>query len=159
MPEIIFCNPVTDLDYQLVVEIFKEYQKYLGIDLCFQHFDHELNNLKSIYQKPKGIIILAKKDNEIIGCVALKPIEKNNCEMKRLYVKPAYRGNGIGQKLTKMLIDFAQKNKYDIMKLDTLLQLNEAIDLYKRLGFKTTNPYVLNPLNDVLYFEKELKNE
>lgn len=156
MIEITYCNPETDLDYQLVIEIFKEYQLYLGIDLCFQQFDCELNNLKTIYQKPKGIIILAKTASEIIGCVALKPIEMNNCEMKRLYVKPAYRGFGIGKQLTERLIEFAQNSKYDLMKLDTLTQLNEAIDLYKRLGFKSTNPYVFNPLNDVLYFEKEL---
>lgn len=156
MSEIIYSIPETEYDYQLVVEIFKEYQLQLGIDLCFQQFDHELNNLKNIYQKPKGIIILAKKANEIVGCVALKPIEKNNCEMKRLFVKPAHRGNGIGEKLTEMLIAYAQKNKYTLMKLDTLVQLNEAITLYQKLGFKSTNPYVFNPLNDVLYFEKEL---
>jgi putative acetyltransferase len=148
--------PETEEDYNLVIAIFNEYQKYLNIDLCFQSFDYELDNLQKIYSQPKGIIILAKIGNEIAGCIALKPIEENNCEMKRLFVKPIYRGLGIGKKLVEMVINTAKNNHYEIMKLDTLINLNEAVELYKAMGFVTTAPYVHNPLSDVLYFEKKL---
>lgn len=150
-------KPITEKDFDLVKDIFMEYQQYLNVDLCFQSFESELNNLKNIYEPPKGTILIVKAVEEIVACVALKPIEENNCEMKRLYVKPAYRGNGLGQKLVESLIEFATLNKYNKMKLDTLVSLKEAVILYKKMGFVETKPYVNNPLNDVLYFEKQLE--
>ena len=150
-------KPITEKDFDLVKDIFMEYQQYLNVDLCFQSFESELNNLKNIYEPPKGTILIVKAVEEIVACVALKPIEENNCEMKRLYVKPAFRGNGLGQKLVESLIEFATLNKYNKMKLDTLVSLKEAVILYKKMGFVETKPYVYNPLNDVLYFEKQLK--
>lgn len=150
-------KPITEKDFDLVKDIFMEYQQYLNVDLCFQSFESELNNLKNIYEPPKGTILIVKAAEEIVACVALKPIEENNCEMKRLYVKPAFRGNGLGQKLVESLIEFATLNKYNKMKLDTLVSLKEAVILYKKMGFVETKPYVYNPLNDVLYFEKQLE--
>jgi putative acetyltransferase len=154
---ITFYNPTSANDYEEVKKIFTDYQEYLNVDLCFQSFDFELNNLNSIYKSPKGTIILAKIDEEIAGCVAVKPIEVNNCEMKRLYVKPAFRNTGLGKKLIEAIIQFALNEGYEKMKLDTLTKLESAIKLYHHFGFVETNPYVYNPLSDVLYFEKTLK--
>jgi putative acetyltransferase len=151
-----FFSPESAKDYEQVKEIFKEYQVYLNIDLCFQRFDNELATLNEIYKPPKGAIILAKLNDQIAGCIALKPIEDNNCEMKRLYVKPMYRGHNIGKKLVELIIEYAKNNKYTLMKLDTVDKLVEAIDIYQKMGFKKTEPYVYNPLSDVLYFEKDL---
>ena len=149
---ITFYNPTTIDDFVEVKKIFIEYQEYLEVDLCFQSFDFELNNLAKIYKKPKGTIILAKINNEIAGCVALKPIEENNCEMKRLYVKTEFRNTGLGKKLIENIIDYAQKGSYEKMKLDTLIKLETAVKLYKQYGFIETKPYVYNPLEEVLYF-------
>jgi putative acetyltransferase len=151
-----YFNPSSEEDYENVIKIFNEYQQYLKVDLCFQSFDEELKNLKTIYKKPKGTIILAHYYGNIVGCIALKPIEVNNCEMKRLFVKPSYRGLGIGKKLVDLVLEVAKENKYDFMKLDTLTKLNEAVNLYESIGFVKTNSYVFNPLQDVLYFEKKL---
>lgn len=153
---VLLYSPKTKPDFEEVKKIFTEYQAYLNVDLCFQSFDFELNNLDRIYKTPKGTIILAKSGKEIAGCVALKPIEENNCEMKRLYVKPTFRNTGLGKKLIETIIKFAQNNNYEKMKLDTLTKLEPAVKLYKLYEFVETKPYVYNPLNDVLYFEKTL---
>lgn len=149
-------NPTTNKDLEEVKKIFTEYQEYLNVDLCFQSFDFELNNLNSIYKSPKGTIILAKIDDEIAGCIALKPIEEGNCEMKRLYVKPEFRKTGLGRKLIDEVLEFAKNSGYEKIKLDTLKKLKAAINLYQQYGFIETKPYVYNPLSDVLYFEKTL---
>jgi putative acetyltransferase len=157
--EITYFSPKSEKNLIKTAEIFREYQVYLGVDLCFQSFESELLNLSTIYKKPFGTIILAKHETEIVACIALKPIENGNCEMKRLYVKPKYRGLGIGKILVEKILKFAKKRKYHLMKLDTLVTLKEAIALYESFGFIATKPYVYNPLDEVLYFEKDLKNE
>ena len=136
-----------------VRKIFIEYAEYLKIDLCFQHFEEELQSLSKVYAAPKGCIILAKINQEIVGCIALKPIADGVCEMKRLYVKPTARGLKVGRKLVEELITFAKNAHYQTMKLDTLTSLTEAITLYRSFGFKETSAYVYNPLDEVLYFE------
>jgi putative acetyltransferase len=155
--KITFYNPTSLDDFEEVKKIFTEYQEYLNVDLCFQSFDFELNNLDTIYKTPKGTIILAKIIDKIAGCVALKPIEENNCEMKRLYVKPEFRNSGLGRKLIEAIIAFAKNANYEKMKLDTLTKLESAVKLYQQYGFVETKPYVYNPLEEVLYFEKTLK--
>lgn len=139
-----------------VRNIFIEYAEFLQVDLCFQDFDKELQTLHQVYSPPKGCIILAKKNEQILGCVALKPIAEGICEMKRLYVRPEARGMGLGRKLVGELIRFAKESSYKSMKLDTVSKLIEAIALYRSLGFIETSPYVFNPLTDVLYFELKL---
>lgn len=139
-----------------VRKIFLEYAEYLKIDLCFQHFEEELQTLSKVYAAPSGCIILAKINDEIVGCVALKPIADGVCEMKRLYVKPTARGQKVGKELVTELIRFAQNAQYQTMKLDTLTHLTEAISLYRSFGFKETSAYVYNPLDEVLYFELSL---
>jgi putative acetyltransferase len=150
----------TDADHPTVREMFLEYQQYLGIDLCFQDFDNELKNLDKIYGQPQGCILFMKTaENNVMGCVALKPIAEKTCEMKRLYVRSTYRGMGIGRSLVQKLIQFAYQAGYDTMKLDTLTSLQEAIGLYQSFGFVETQPYVYNPLDNVRYFELSLRNQ
>lgn len=139
-----------------VRDIFVEYAAFLQVDLCFQDFEKELQTLRQVYLPPFGCIILAKEENQVLGCIALKPIGEGVCEMKRLYVKPAARGKGLGNQLVEELIGFAQKVGYKTMKLDTISSLKEAIKLYRAKGFVETNPYVYNPLADVYYFQLTL---
>jgi putative acetyltransferase len=139
-----------------VREIFIEYADFLQVDLCFQDFEKELQTLHKVYNPPAGCIILAKEDEQVLGCIALKPISEGVCEMKRLYVRPSARGKALGKKLVEELIDFAKKVGYKTMKLDTISSLKEAINLYQSKGFVKTEAYVYNPLSDVLYFELTL---
>lgn len=144
------------VELEEVREIFIEYAAFLQVDLCFQDFENELQTLHQVYLPPLGCIILAKEDNQVMGCIALKPIGEGVCEMKRLYVRPAARGKGLGNQLVEELIDFAQKVGYKTMKLDTIASLKEAIKLYRSKGFVETNAYVYNPLSDVYYFQLTL---
>jgi putative acetyltransferase len=139
-----------------VREIFIEYADFLKVDLCFQDFEKELQTLHEVYFPPLGCIILAKEDKQVMGCIALKPIGEGVCEMKRLYVRPEARGEKMGKKLVEELINFAKIAGYKTMKLDTISSLKEAISLYQSKGFIKTEPYVYNPLSDVLYFELNL---
>jgi putative acetyltransferase len=139
-----------------VREIFIEYADFLQVDLCFQDFEKELQTLHTVYKPPAGCIILAKEDEQVSGCIALKPIGEGVCEMKRLYVRPSARGKALGKQLVEELIVFAKKAGYKTMKLDTISSLKEAISLYQSKGFVKTEAYVYNPLSDVLYFELKL---
>jgi putative acetyltransferase len=139
-----------------VRNIFIEYSEFLQVDLCFQNFEKELQTLHQVYSPPQGCIILARQNGATVGCIALKPIEAGVCEMKRLYVRPEARGEGLGRKLVEELITFARKSSYTKMKLDTVSKLKEAIGLYRSFGFVETSAYVYNPLSDVLYFELQL---
>lgn len=139
-----------------VREIFIEYSDFLQVDLCFQDFEKELQTLHKVYFPPLGCIILARQDKQVLGCIALKPIAEGICEMKRLYVRPAARGNALGKQLVEELIDFAKIAGYKTMKLDTITSLEKAIKLYRSKGFVETSPYVYNPLEEVLYFELTL---
>ncbi len=136
--------------------LFVEYQKSLRISLCFQNFDAELASLPKPYDEPNGCILILKVETEIVGVVALKCLEEGICEMKRLYIKPAYQGFGFGRKLTEKLIEEAKVKKYKIMKLDTLNRLEAAVKLYRSMDFIETKPYNYNPEEDILYFEKGL---
>jgi putative acetyltransferase len=143
-------------ELEQVREIFIEYAEFLKVDLCFQNFEKELQTLHEVYSPPKGCIILGKEEENVLGCIALKPIEESVCEMKRLYVRPIGRGKNLGRKLVEELIIFAKKSGYKTMKLDTLTTLTYAVKLYRSMGFIETSPYVYNPLNEVLYFELTL---
>ncbi len=139
-----------------VKNIFIEYSEFLQVDLCFQDFEKELQTLHEIYAQPKGCIILVREEGNVVGCIALKPIGGDICEMKRLYVRPIARGKYLGKILVEELINFARKAEYKTMKLDTLTTLTHAVKLYQSMGFVETTPYVFNPLNEVLYFELTL---
>ncbi|MBP6687945.1 MAG: GNAT family N-acetyltransferase [Lacibacter sp.] len=140
-----------------VRKLFREYELELDEDLCFQNIDDEIKFPLRKYGPPKGVLYIAKWNNEVAGCVALKPlVERGACEMKRLYVRPFYRKHKIGKVLVEQLIKDAQMLGYTKMKLDTLEKLQPAIGLYKQYGFVETTSYYENPLDAVVYMEKEL---
>jgi putative acetyltransferase len=139
-----------------VREIFIEYADFLQVDLCFQDFEKELQTLHEVYFPPLGCIILAREEKKVVGCIALKPIGGDICEMKRLYVRPEARGKTLGKKLVEELIHFARESGYKTMKLDTITSLKDAIKLYLSKGFVETNAYVFNPLPEVLYMQLTL---
>ncbi|UBM59412.1 GNAT family N-acetyltransferase [Marinilongibacter aquaticus] len=136
--------------------LFEDYQKELGLDLCFQGFEKELNELPGVYAEPEGCILIAEVDGEIAGVVALKSLGQGISEMKRLYVKPSFRSLKLGRKLAEALIEEARSKRYQTMKLDTLSRLQSAISLYESLGFTETSAYNYNPDETVKYFKIEL---
>jgi ribosomal protein S18 acetylase RimI-like enzyme len=142
----------------LVHNLFLEYADYLGIDLEFQDFKNELNNLPGEYSQPRGCLLLAFFNSELAGCVALRKIDKVTCEMKRLYVRQAFRGKGIAKALSKKVIESARKIGYKYLRLDTLPSMKEAINLYLSLGFKEIAAYRYNPIEDAKFFELNLTN-
>ena len=141
----------------LVRQLFLEYQKALGVDLCFQGFDEELKTLPGKYARPKGRLLLAEDNGSILGVVALRPLEGGDCEMKRLYVRPAGRGRGVGRLLAARLIEEARGEGYSRMLLDTLPSMAEAQALYRSLGFAEIGAYTHNPIGGTLYMALTLR--
>ena len=142
----------------IAANLFREYQSFLGVDLCFQGFEEELAGLPGKYADPYGAILLAQYKDEFIGCVAVRPINESTCEMKRLYVKPQFQGLKAGRLLAEQIIYQAKALGYQKMQLDTLERLQAALKLYESLGFKRINPYYENPLDEVVYLELDLNN-
>ena len=139
-------------------ELFKEYAAALGISLCFQNFDQELAELPGAYTPPDGRLLFALHGNKIAGCIALRKIGDEACEMKRLYVRPEFRGKRIGRALVERLIREAREIGYMRMRLDTLpAKMDEAIALYRSLGFREIEPYYHNPVAGALFMELLLK--
>ena len=140
-----------------VRELFLEYAQSLGFSLCFQGFDQELANLPGIYAPPTGRLLLATIDEQSAGCAGLHKLEDEVCEMKRLYVRPSWRGFGLGRALAEIIIDEAGKLGYRKMRLDTITgKMDNAIRLYRQLGFKEIAPYQPTPIPEALYMELEL---
>lgn len=141
----------------IVRELFREYAAGLAIDLCFQNFEKELAELPGHYMPPRGRLLLAKRDGQIAGCIALRPMETGIGELKRLYVRPEFRGSGIGQALVARVLDEARKTGYRIVRLDTLREMRNAISLYTAFGFKEVAPYRPGEPHGICYFELNFK--
>ena len=137
-------------------ELFLEYAAWLKVDLCFQGFDKELTSLPGQYAPPGGRLLLAYADDALAGCIALRPFAPGVGEVKRLYVRPAFRGRGIAKQLTAQLLAAARAIGYASLRLDTLEFMHEAAKLYRSLGFVETAPYYHNPLQGVVYMELKL---
>jgi len=140
--------------------IFREYAQSLGVDLCFQDFDAELARLPGDYAPPQGALLLALVDGEVAGCGALRPLPEsdyaNACEMKRLYVRPAYRKFGLGRLLAQALLDRGMQAGFSAMLLDTLDDMEAARSLYASLGFEEIPPYYFNPIPGAHYLKASL---
>jgi ribosomal protein S18 acetylase RimI-like enzyme len=145
-----------DADILAARELFLEYAQSLGFSLCFQGFDAELAALPGAYAPPAGALIVHRVEGLPAGCVALRPLEPGYCEMKRLYVRPAYRGTGLGRILAETAILRAREAGHRFMRLDTLPSMREAQALYERLGFREIPPYTENPICGARFLELEL---
>jgi len=137
--------------------LFREYQASLGIDLDFQGFESELVSLPAPYQEPEGTLLLAYWNGDLAGCAGIKPIGNERCELKRLYVRPMFRGKSVARRLCERLILEAETRRYRWMLLDTLARLSSAVALYRDLGFVEIPAYYDNPLPEpILYMERAL---
>jgi ribosomal protein S18 acetylase RimI-like enzyme len=137
-------------------QLFEEYAASLGISLCFQGFDEELAGLPGAYAPPGGRLLLASRGKESAGCVAFRPLEPGICEMKRLYVRPAFRTGGVGRLLAERVIHEAATAGYHRMRLDSLPTMEAALQLYRRLGFREIAPYTTNPVEGAVFLELQL---
>lgn len=140
--------------------LFREYAKSLKVDVCFQHFDAELAALPGDYAAPRGSLLLATVGGVIAGCCAMRPLDTvdyaNACEMKRLYVRPQFRGVGLGRLLVEELLDQARQADFDCVVLDTLSDMEAARTLYDDLGFEEIPPYYFNPIAGAHYLKAVL---
>jgi ribosomal protein S18 acetylase RimI-like enzyme len=134
--------------------LFHEYADWLGFDLSFQGFDEELAHLPGRYARPDGRLLLAQVGGDLAGCVAIQPLAPGVCEMKRLYVRSAFRGMGVGRVLAENAIHEAKVANYRAMRLDTIEPLmSSAIAMYRSLGFREIEPYRPNPIPGARYME------
>ena len=145
------------VDVETIRRLFLENAQSLGFSLCFQGFDEELAGLPGMYRPPDGVLLLATIDGQPAGCAGIHKIDDHVCEMKRLYVRPEFRGTGLGRQLAEAIIRAARVVGYRKMRLDTIAgRMDRAIALYRELGFENTDPYRPNPIPEALYMELEL---
>ena len=143
-------------DIPTVRSLFREYAQSLGFDLSFQDFEAELASLPGKYAPPQGALLIARHGGTSCACVALRKIDEECCEMKRLYVQPARRGLGIGRQLVERILDEARAGGYRRMRLDTLSTMVSAVALYRSFGFRDIPPYIFNPIPGALFMERDL---
>lgn len=160
-PTITLETPVDARRLDATREIFREYARGLGVDLCFQNFESELAALPGEYAAPRGALLLALVDGAVAACGAVRPLNDvdyaNACEMKRLYVRPGYRRLGLGRILAQALMDQSVRAGYSVMLLDTLDDMEAARGLYASLGFQEIPPYYYNPIPGAHYLKVQLR--
>ena len=147
----------TSEHYAAARELFEEYAAGLGHDLCFQHFSDELAALPGAYAPPRGRLLLARSDDVAVGCIALREQSATICEMKRMYIRPAWRRRGIARELAQELIRIAREIGYERMRLDTLASMTPARQLYESIGFRQVEPYYHNPIPGAVFYELDLR--
>ena len=161
LPRIHLFTPEAPVDFEPVRTILREYAQGLGVDLCFQDFEIELASLPGEYAPPRGALLLAKVDGKLAGCCALRPLDAvdypNAAEMKRLYVRRAYRGAGLGRELAEAALDAARQAGYSCVLLDTLDDMESARALYEDLGFAEIPPYYHNPIAGAHYLKADVE--
>lgn len=155
--ELKFIQAATPAEIEQARKLFLEYSEGLGISLCFQNFERELAELPGAYAPSDGRLLLVLAGEQVTGCVALRKLGEGVCEMKRLYVRPEFRGLGIGRAMAHHLIEEARSLSYEVMRLDTLpVQMKEAIKMYRSLGFREIEPYYDNPVEGAMFMELDL---
>ena len=156
-PQFSLTTPDSPEELQATAQIFREYAESLGIDLAFQQFEQELSTLPGDYAAPRGSLLLAWVDGELAGCCALRPLDNvdmaNASEMKRLYVRPAFRRFGLGRLLAEAILDAARRQGYACVLLDTLDDMEAARSLYEDLGFEEVPPYYHSPIAGAHYLK------
>jgi len=145
------------VDRELVCGLMRRYAAELDVDLCFQGFERELDELPGCYAEPAGVVLIAELAGSPVGCVALRPLELGRCEMKRLYLSPDARGAGLGRSLALYAIAHARARGYTAMRLDTLPSMTSAMALYRSLGFVPIGPYRVNPVPGAHFLERRLE--
>jgi len=156
---IAICDADSPGQMDAVRALFAEYAESLDFKLCFQDFDRELAGLPGDYAPPSGRILMAEVNGAVAGCVALRALSETVCEMKRLYVRPAYRKLKIGRRLAAAIVEAGRDIGYRTMRLDTVPSMQAAIALYRSLGFREIAPYRRNPVPGALFMELDLARE
>jgi ribosomal protein S18 acetylase RimI-like enzyme len=141
---------------EVVRALFREYQQWTEEDLCFQSFEEELAGLPGRYASPSGQLLLAYDGTDAAGCAAIRALDAQTCELKRMYVRDAFRGRGLGELLLRELVGTARKRGFRRMRLDTLPKMTAAQALYRKLGFEAIAPYYDNPIPGAVYLEAKL---
>lgn len=159
MDNIILKIPETLTELDIIKDLFRDYALSLEVSLSFQNFERELEELPGVYSEPEGVLLLAMTAQRPAGCAALRKLEAGVCEMKRLYVRPEYRGTGLGRLLALEIIKAARAKNYDFMRLDTLKKMKRAVALYADLGFREIDAYCYNPLDDPIFMELDLRGQ
>lgn len=152
-----FIQPTSQIELESARALLREYEDSLEISLCFQNFEKELADLPGKYSPPSGRLLLAYVDNQLAGCIALRKHDADTCEMKRLFLRPGFRGMGLGKALVVKIIDEAKSIGYKHMCLDTIPgKMDSAIALYEAMGFQDISPYYDNQSTESRFMQKDL---
>lgn len=151
-----FVHAITPGQIEQARTLIREYTDALGIDLSFQELEQELADFPGAYAPPGGGLWLALDGSEAAGCIGIRALEPDTCEMKRLYIRPAWRGHGLGRRLVEAALEQARAMGYTAMYLDTLPEMKAAIRMYQAFGFQRTEPYYANPIPGALFFKLRL---
>jgi putative acetyltransferase len=154
--DVLFKTATTNKEFENGQHLFQQYANSLDLDLGFQDFSNEIKLINKQYNKPKGALLLVYKNNIAVGCAGIRALDKDTAELKRMYVQPAYRKYKIGARLLELAIEIARDLNYKSIRLDTLLTMTRAQDLYRSFGFYEIPSYRFNPVSGTVFMEKKL---